>query len=217
MYSEQVWEQAITLRRQGKSLNEISRELGIAKSTASLWLRNVDVSLEGQERLQKRLRIGQEALRHASKKYARRRQEAYERGLASAPTVADALCIGLYWGEGAKYDRKWSFTNSEREMVAATVQWAIRAGQAPGAFLAHIQLHPEDVITDDEARCYWSEAGIPPENIRVYRFRTQTSHRRHQGRLPCGTCQLYPIRAGATLFEYYRGQRDALLLPDTRP
>ena len=217
MHSEQVWEHAVALRKQGRSLNEISRELGVSKGTASLWLRNVDVPPEGRERLQGRIRIGQEALKHAAKKYVRRRQEAYQRGLASIPTAADALCIGLYWGEGAKYNQRWSFINSEREVIAAMIQWAIRAGQEPGAFRAHVYLHPEDTISDEEARRYWSEAGILIANIRVYRIRTQTSHRRHQGRLPCGTCQLYPIRAGATLFEYYRGQRDALLLPDTRP
>lgn len=211
MYSEQVWEQAVTLRCQGRSLKEISHELGIAKSTASLWLRNVEVPAEGRERLQGRIRVGQEALKHTARKFVRRRQEAYERGLASAPTVADALCIGLYWGEGSKSDQTWGFSNSEREMIAAMAQWCIRAGQAPGAFRAHVHVHPEDTVSDDAVRLYWSEAGIPIENIRVYRFRSQNSHQRHQGRIPYGTCQLYPIRAGATLFEHYRGQRDALL------
>ena len=217
MHSEQVWEQAVALRKQGKSLNEISRELGISKGTASLWLRDVEVPPEGQARLQGRIRIGQEALRHAAKKFVRRRQEAYERGLASVPTVGDALCIGLYWGEGSKAGQTWCFSNSEREMIAAMTQWCIRAGQAPGAFRAHVHVHPEDTVSDDEVRLYWSEAGIPIENIRVYRFRSQNSHQRHQSRIPYGTCHLHPLRAAATLFEYYRGQRDALLLPDPRP
>jgi orotate phosphoribosyltransferase-like protein len=35
------------LRRQGFSLNEISHKLGISKSTASVWLKNIQISSQG--------------------------------------------------------------------------------------------------------------------------------------------------------------------------
>jgi hypothetical protein len=131
--------------------------------------------------------------------------------LASEPSELDALCIGLYWGEGAKYRSTWYFTNSERDMVAAMVRWAMRAGQPAGEFWASVQVHPEDTLSDDEVRQYWSEAGIPLERIRVYRLRSSRSNRRHHGRTPYGTCRVCPIRHGAELYEYYRGQRDRLV------
>ncbi len=212
MYSKELYDQAVALRRAGKSLNEISRELGIAKSTASLWLRTVEVMPEGRERLNRRIRIGQEALlKHAGKRFARHRQAAYERGLATTPSPIDALCLGLYWGEGSKYSRRWSFTNSDLDMIAEMVRWAIRAGQAPGAFRAGVQTHPEDTVTEDEVRAYWSQAGIPPENIRIYRIRSRTSNLRCKGRILYGTCRLYPLGDAVALYEYYRGQRDQLL------
>jgi transposase-like protein len=212
VHSQDLKDRAIALRLEGRSLKEISRDLHISKSTASLWLRHVAIGPEAQARLIELERRQQEAIvRHSAKKFVRRRQEAYARGLASDPSALDGLCIGLYWGEGAKASRKWSFSNSEREMVALMVGWAIRAGQSPGAFRAQIHVHPEDTITDEELRQYWSEAGIPLERIHVYRFRSPTSNRRHKGRTPYGTCQLYSVRGGAELFEYYRGQRDRLL------
>lgn len=37
-------EQAIWLRKQGRSYREIEKELGVARSTLSYWLKNVDIS-----------------------------------------------------------------------------------------------------------------------------------------------------------------------------
>jgi transposase len=35
---------AISLRRQGHSIKDISKELGVAKSSVSLWVRNVELT-----------------------------------------------------------------------------------------------------------------------------------------------------------------------------
>jgi hypothetical protein len=214
VYSQEIRFKAVDLRIAGWSLNEISRHLHVAKSTLSLWLRDVPLPPASQERLQKRIRQAQILLgarRDLSKRYARLREEAYARGLASEPSTLDALCIGLYWGEGSKHDCKWRFVNSDREMVAQMVQWAIRAGQSENAFRASVQTHPEDETTDDEIRAYWSEAGIPADRIHIYRYRTKSSKKLIKRKTPFGTCQLVPIRNTATLYQYFLGQRDRLL------
>lgn len=53
-YNRHIVERAISLRKAGFSLNEISEELNIAKSTSSLWLQATELSLLAKERLERR-------------------------------------------------------------------------------------------------------------------------------------------------------------------
>ena len=47
-------EEAIKLRKEGLSLNKISEELKVAKSSVSLWVRNVELSEQQIEYLEKK-------------------------------------------------------------------------------------------------------------------------------------------------------------------
>ena len=47
-------DQARELRRQGLSLGEIRRQLGVAKSSVSLWVRDIELTPEQLERLSAR-------------------------------------------------------------------------------------------------------------------------------------------------------------------
>lgn len=204
------------MRGKGFSLNEISQQLNIAKSTASLWLRDIEISRQGQQRLRTREEKGHEkGLRRAKsseqRKYRKARVEAYEAGKNAQVSHADSLCVGLYWGEGNKYDRRWGFSNSDRKTVELMVRWAVRAGQEPDQFKAIVQIHPEDDITDEKVRRFWAKAGIPKGNITVTRIRSKGSKKVTRNRTPYGTCQVRPIKNGAWLYSYYEGQRDQIL------
>lgn len=49
---------ALKLRLDGKSYNEIHAELGVPKSTLSFWFRDLVLSDEARRRLEKRVRAG---------------------------------------------------------------------------------------------------------------------------------------------------------------
>src|SRR3989344_6829669 len=49
---------ALSLRLRGKSIKEIAREVGVAKSTVSLWCRDIVLSKEQTEKLQEKMRQG---------------------------------------------------------------------------------------------------------------------------------------------------------------
>jgi orotate phosphoribosyltransferase-like protein len=51
---QETKEKAIKLRKNGYSLKEISEKLNIAKSTASVWLRNIKLTQKAKKRLKKR-------------------------------------------------------------------------------------------------------------------------------------------------------------------
>lgn len=47
-------EKAITLRKQGLSVNKIAKEVGVSKSTVSLWVKSVKISDKQKKQLRKR-------------------------------------------------------------------------------------------------------------------------------------------------------------------
>lgn len=148
---------------------------------------------------------------YQKEKWQKVREEEYRRGLASTPSTIDSLCVGLYLGEGSWYDEIWNFVNSNRQYVSLMRDWAIRAGQNSTAFRAKVQVNTNVDYDDLVIRHYWAEAGIPTDNITVYRITSKSSKGKMEHKIPYGTCNLSPQGNGLRLFEYLRGQRDKLL------
>ena len=111
MRKEKEHKNAILLRQQGYSLNEIAAKLKISKSTASLWLRSVALNKNAKSRLQQRTKVNSLAglmsysqrLRD-SKNEQIKSDESSGKSLLGKVSDRDIFCIGLglYWGEGYK-------------------------------------------------------------------------------------------------------------------
>lgn len=125
--------EAIKLRKQGLSLNEISRMLKISKSTASIWLRSVQISGSAQKRLLGRTKSASlEGLSKYTKfvkdEKIKREIEDQNIGLSELGILSkrDIYCIGLglYWGEGYKKgNQEFGFTNSDPAMIIFYIKW----------------------------------------------------------------------------------------------
>lgn len=98
---------AITLRKQGKTYNEILAVVPVAKSTLSLWLREVGLSSAQVQRITVRRRAAQQKGALARKKH---RIDETSRIFQTAKaeigslTARERLLVGaaLYWAEGSK-------------------------------------------------------------------------------------------------------------------
>lgn len=119
-------EQAIALRKRGYSLKEISERLGVAKSTASLWLRDVSLSRSAQNILRSKYTKGQLASQEARRRMtqekmdeARKRAKGVVRRANMSADSKRILCAVLYWCEGSKAerDKDFTFTNSDPYLV----------------------------------------------------------------------------------------------------
>jgi hypothetical protein len=131
-------EQAIALRRKGLSYREIRGRVPVAKSSLSLWLREVGLAKRQIQRLtEKKLAAGR---RGGQRVHEMRLQRLAER-LHSANQEAKSFLAGrdlwwgigvvLYWAEGGKM-KEWSthdrfeFTNMDPVMITFMRAWLRR-------------------------------------------------------------------------------------------
>lgn len=113
------------LRKNGFSFREISEKLGISKSTASLWLRDVALSKKAQNRI---LKLRVDGRNRASDSVMKRivREDSVilgnvRRGMNKSAMLKDDLkiiCALLYWCEGGKTEKSTlSFINSDPSLI----------------------------------------------------------------------------------------------------
>lgn len=88
---------------EGRSIKEIAKIVGIARSTASVWLRDLPLTPEQRVALEKQNRLAGRQLdgSRANKRIARERREGYQRQGRAQAALAEPLHIQgcmLYWG-----------------------------------------------------------------------------------------------------------------------
>lgn len=117
--------EAIRLRKKGFSFREISKKLKISKSTASLWLGDVELSAEAKDRIQSLSEAGRKnAAKTVKNRIEREDLEILKRVKESVENCSmsksdlKVVCALLYWCEGGKTDKaKLSFINSNPKLV----------------------------------------------------------------------------------------------------
>lgn len=123
---------AITLRKQGHSYKEILKQVPVAKSSLSLWLK--DLPLTKSEKLLLRHRLDSNISRgriKAGSELRKRRLDREAVWFAEArkqfeKAQGDTLFhtgVALYWAEGSKRSNQWQFTNSDAEMIKIVLKW----------------------------------------------------------------------------------------------
>ncbi len=148
------------LRASGLTLAEIASGLGVSRSSASVWVR--DVELPGPIRRRGPRRRGPNALQ-------RRKAAEIEAGLAWGREVIgelsdrDLLIAGtaLYAGEGSKADGRVRFANTDSAMVGLFMDWLRRFFNPEEARLrARVYLHQGLDLA--AAHQFWSTVtGLP--------------------------------------------------------
>jgi hypothetical protein len=189
-YRGKVAEQATAreLREHGWTLLEIANELGVAKSSVSLWVRDVEFVPRPRTRPLSRAR------RRGPSAASRRKADEIERLLADGRdrigqlSEREFLVAGaaLYAGEGAKGDGKLKFANSDPRMIAFFCAWLRRFFSIEESRLRlHLYLH--EGLDLDEATMFWAGlTGIPPEqHCKPYRAVPDPSIRRSKHPMGC--------------------------------
>ncbi len=152
------------LREAGWTYPQIARELGVSKSSCSLWLRDMDhpePSLEGQARRTAairasaaRVQVVRDAERSAVKAAAAARV-----GVLTDREL-EIVAVTAYWCEGSKdksYDRRErvTFINSDPGLVHVWLEFLGRRGYGSDRLRFALSIHESaDVVA---AARYWAE------------------------------------------------------------
>lgn len=166
---------ARSLRCKGYSIKEISEILSISKSTTSICVRKEKISIQGQKRLHNLSVFG-------GMKARKKLLDKQERWLADLENSCGALRNGnkyslndlkiflslLYWGEGAKTERRVVFTNSDHKMVKVFLDLLRKSFKTDlEKFSATLHLHDyhnRKLMTE-----FWSSVtGIDKKRISIY-------------------------------------------------
>jgi hypothetical protein len=212
-------QKAISLRKKGRSYNEISRILDVSKSTLSLWLKNVKMPPEIEKRFwDKTRKKWSESITAFNKKQgeiaknlAGKRQRTAAKEIRKL-SKRELLLIGvaLYWAEGYKKNR-WAihFTNSDPEMIKVMIRFLKEICGVPELGMrAAVQIHPN--TTSAKAINYWSKVtGISKKNFcKTYlRVSPSSKGKRPINTLPYGTLRIgvYNIEIADRIKGWIRG------------
>lgn len=206
---------AISLRRQGLSINEISTRLGAAKSSVSLWVSNVELSESQAESLRLRSHT-KEAIEKRRTARLSNGESKRNRIITNAQDSVGQLSerelwlvgTALYWAEGGKTQRTVRFSNGDPEMIRLMMRYFRESCQMPeDKFHGYIHIH--DSLDHLAAEIYWSRvANIPLTNFyKTYRKPNPSSKGLRQT-LPHGVFDIYV--SDVTLFLKIQGWTRAL-------
>ena len=183
------------LRRQGLSLNEIRRRLKIAKSSVSVWVRNVELTKEQKKKLSEK-GIKKEVIERRRKTRLKnegtKRQVVIDRARNEINRLSgkELKLIGaaLYWAEGSKTQRGTvQFSNSDPRLIQLMMRFFKKVCKVPSArFRGHIYIHTH--LNAEKAKKYWHQiSGIPLNQFYKTSKQQNKTSKGKKDSLPYGT------------------------------
>jgi transcriptional regulator with XRE-family HTH domain len=157
-------ERARELRAQAWTLQEIADELGVARGTVSVWVRDVDFTPKPRNR-------GAASQRPHPLHLAKLAEidQCREEAADLIGDVSDRdllmLALGLYAGEGSKSDGSVVFANSDPVLVVVFLRWLRTQLEVDESRLRlRVYLHAD--LDLDAAQQHWTAVtGIPVEQF----------------------------------------------------
>jgi hypothetical protein len=183
---DDVRAKARTLREQGLSLNQIAAELGVSKSSASLWVRDLPQP-EGLSYEECRRRAAEGVRKYWAAERPLREAERAAVGAAAAAQIGQlsdreiliAVAVA-YWCEGGKNkphrrDDRVSFINSDPALVKFFLRFLDVAGVDSGRLVFRPYIHENADV--DAAQRFW----LNVTQAQPAQFRSPTLKRHNPG------------------------------------
>ena len=181
-YGGKVREQqrARELRADAWTLQDIATELGVSKSSVSLWVRDVEFTPRPRNRGHRSMKPHPMHVRKMAE-IERCHQEGTE--LIGRMSEREFLVLGvaLYAGEGGKTEGEVRFANSDPRMIFTFVTWLRHFFDVDEARL-RLRLYLHADLDVDAAIRFWSAlTAIPPEQFgKPYRAVADETIRRNR-------------------------------------
>jgi len=183
------------LRKQGWSLNEIRQKLKVAKSSVSLWVRDIELTEKQRQKLSKKgvkKEVIEKRRETRLKRENARRQMIIDKAKAEVKNLSKRnlwfIGTALYWAEGAKTQRGTAqFSNSDPRAIQLMMRFFRKCCKVPGRrFRGHISIHPH--LDAKRAEKYWHRiSGIPLSQFNKTSKQQSKVSKRKRDTLPYGT------------------------------
>lgn len=183
--SDEQHEYLVRLRRQGKSIPEISRETGTPITTVQRHIKEIQVPPEFQTILREKQGGSKDRAKGLRSNIATNAEK-----LLGEISHRDYLflLIGLYWGEGTKRD--FSLINSDPLLIQTLVHCLKNFGISKDRFSISLRVHSE--ISIPQAKRFWAQTtGLPSQIIE----RVEVIEGKKKGKLVYGMCRVR-VRSG---------------------
>jgi transposase len=172
---DEVRAQAIELRKEGWSVNDLAVRLGVAKSTAYLWVKHIPLDPDSERARQKQEHAARMiAGRWEEQRAARDRRESEVRAEAAVELGAiddrDLLLGGAlaYMCEGAK-SKPWRrldrliFINSDPRLLRLFLSFLATQGRLPDSLRYRVQIH--ETADAEAAGDWWADRLKLPRDL----------------------------------------------------
>lgn len=175
-------QKARKLRRKGISVKRIAEYLSVSKSTASVWVRDIILSVEQLEELKDIMLRGSELGRTKGALVQKERrlrfiEESRTKGIAELPSITERELLiaglALYWGEGSKKSQEVEFCNSDPKMIQFLLLWLKKCfGVTPDEIKCCVGINEIHIKREEIVKDYWSKiSGIPLSQFRKTSFK----------------------------------------------
>lgn len=209
------------LRKKGLSVKEIAGQLGVAKSTTSLWVRDIILTVEQLERLRNKMIAGSERGRLKGaliqKQKRLKKEEIFRK--TGVGTVGDLgkreillTGLALYWAEGSKKRREVSFCNSDPRLVNFMIRWLRSIYKVQKyRLIATVGINEIHEKREDIVKKYWVKVtGLPLSQFRKTSFKKSRLKKVYENYdSHYGTLRIKVLKP-ADLYYKIMGQIDAL-------
>jgi transposase-like protein len=183
-------------REEGSSVKELAALLGVARSTVSLWVRDIELTRKQQDALRRRMGGRIDGSRVNTLRALERHREAQSAGRAAArrgDLLHAAGCM-LYWAEGSRNRHSIEFVNSDPAMVAFFIGFLRTCFAVPDLKVrVTCNLFADHSSRQYEIEEFWlDKLELPRTCLRKSTVNRYSKHskKKRRNKLPYGTCRL---------------------------
>jgi len=192
-------EHARTLRKEGRSMNQIIEETGYSKASVSFWTRDILLTEEQRNKISKRGRSMESIERRRASRnlnQTRKRMITINAAKQDFPSLSlrDLKLIGamIYWGEGRKAGN-WSVSlaNSDPEIIKVMMRFFREVCNVPEEKF-RAQVHTFEGASVPKIEKYWSQiSSIPTKQFYKTYIKPSKASLQKRKTLPYGTLDIY--------------------------
>lgn len=191
--------EARKLREAGMAIGKIAKTLGCAKSSVSIWVRDIVLTQEQIKKIMddKHSSPGQFAGSKKNKEiFLKKRLEYQQQGRDKAKQKEPLHMAGcmLYWAEGTKSRNTCTFSNSDKDMMVLFKKFLTELFNIKDSDMA-LTIHCyDDLYSKEQIEEYWtSSLNLSRSNLRKTQLNNKPSSRKvddNRNKLPYGTAHL---------------------------